>query len=86
MPEDKQEAKNDPVEQIEQAGKTLARVKEQISRRIVGQTAVVDLALTAILSGGHALVVGVPGPARPAGHPATAEARTSSSPPTARPS
>ena len=56
MPEDK----SDPVEQIEQAGETLARVKEQISRRIVGQAEVVDLALTAILSGGHALVVGVP--------------------------
>jgi MoxR-like ATPase len=58
------EAQNDPVEQIEQAGQTLARVKEQISRRIVGQAEVVDLALTAILSGGHALVVGVPGLAK----------------------
>ncbi len=37
MPEDK----SDPVEQIEQAGKTLERVKAQISRRIVGQAEVV---------------------------------------------
>ena len=55
---------NDPVEQIEQAGKTLKDIKQQISRRIVGQAEVVDLALTAILSGGHALVVGVPGLAK----------------------
>jgi MoxR-like ATPase len=58
------DAEKDPIEQIEQAGRTLAQVKEQISRRIVGQTEVVDLALTAILSGGHALVVGVPGLAK----------------------
>ena len=60
MPQDN----DDPIEQIEQAGETLARVKAQISRRIVGQAEVVDLALTAILSGGHALVVGVPGLAK----------------------
>ncbi len=60
MPEDK----INPVEQIEQAGETLKRIKQQISRRIVGQAEVVDLALTAILSGGHALVVGVPGLAK----------------------
>jgi MoxR-like ATPase len=58
------EDKNNPVEQIEQAGETLKRVREQISRRIVGQDEVVELALTAILSGGHALVVGVPGLAK----------------------
>jgi MoxR-like ATPase len=58
------DAEKDPIEQIEQAGRTLAQVKEQISRRIVGQTEVVDLALTAILSGGHALIVGVPGLAK----------------------
>ena len=58
------DAESDPIEQIEQAGRTLALVKEQISRRIVGQTEVVDLALTAILSSGHALVVGVPGLAK----------------------
>ncbi len=54
----------DPVEQIEQAGETLHRVREQVARRIVGQSAVVELALTAILAGGHALVVGVPGLAK----------------------
>jgi len=54
----------DPVAEIERAGDTLRRVKQQIAHRIVGQREVVDLALTAILSGGHALVVGVPGLAK----------------------
>jgi MoxR-like ATPase len=58
------EVENNPVEQIEQAGETLKLIKQQISRRIVGQADVVELALTAILSGGHALVVGVPGLAK----------------------
>ncbi|MDH3668956.1 MAG: MoxR family ATPase [Paracoccaceae bacterium] len=58
------EPTSDPIEQIEQAGQALVRVKEQIGRRIVGQDEVVELALTAILSGGHALVVGVPGLAK----------------------
>ncbi|MGF1554039.1 MAG: AAA family ATPase [Paracoccaceae bacterium] len=55
---------SDPVQEIEEAGRTLARAREQIARRIVGQEAVVELSLTAILSGGHALLVGVPGLAK----------------------
>ncbi|MEM8698246.1 MAG: MoxR family ATPase [Pseudomonadota bacterium] len=54
----------DPVAQVEQAGETLAKVQSEISKRIVGQEEVVRLALTAILSGGHALLVGVPGLAK----------------------
>ena len=37
---------------------------DQIARRIVGQEAVVDNLVTALLSGGHALLVGVPGLAK----------------------
>ena len=37
---------------------------QQVGRRIVGQTDVLDGILTAILSGGHALLVGVPGLAK----------------------
>jgi len=37
---------------------------EQVGRRIVGQTDVLDGILTAVLSGGHALLVGVPGLAK----------------------
>src|SRR5205085_3474955 len=36
----------------------------QVARRIVGQREVLDGILTAILSGGHALLVGVPGLAK----------------------
>ena len=39
----------------------LEKAKTAISARFIGQTDVVDLALGAILSGGHALLVGVPG-------------------------
>ncbi|MEM1345923.1 MAG: MoxR family ATPase [Pseudomonadota bacterium] len=54
----------DAIAQIEAAGADLARAREQIAKRIVGQRTVVDLALTAVLSGGHALLVGVPGLAK----------------------
>ncbi|HUF57405.1 MAG TPA: MoxR family ATPase [Thermohalobaculum sp.] len=55
---------DDPVAEIEAAGETLARARAEVAKRIVGQNEVVTLALTAILSGGHALVVGVPGLAK----------------------
>ena len=54
----------DPVGEIEAAGETLARARAEVAKRIIGQHEVVTLALTAILSGGHALVVGVPGLAK----------------------
>ena len=54
----------DPVADIEQAGERLSRAKSEIAKRIIGQDEVVDLSLTAILSGGHALLVGVPGLAK----------------------
>jgi MoxR-like ATPase len=37
------------------------RVREALSRVIVGQSEVIDLALVTLLAGGHALVEGVPG-------------------------
>ena len=46
------------------ASKSLARIKSETAQVILGQDQVVDLALTAILSGGHALLVGVPGLAK----------------------
>ncbi|MEM9059387.1 MAG: MoxR family ATPase [Pseudomonadota bacterium] len=55
---------SDPVAAIEQAGAELEKVKSEIAKRIVGQRTVVDQSLTAILSGGHALLVGVPGLAK----------------------
>ena len=46
------------------AGSQLERVRAEIANVILGQDDVVGLALTAILSGGHALLVGVPGLAK----------------------
>ncbi len=40
------------------------RLREQVARRIIGQTEVIDEILMAILAGGHALLVGVPGLAK----------------------
>ncbi len=54
----------DAVADIEAAGETLGEVRAQIAKRIVGQDDVVALSLTAILSGGHGLLVGVPGLAK----------------------
>ncbi len=54
----------DAVAEIEAAGETLTRVRAEIAKRIVGQDDVVSLSLTAILSGGHTLLVGVPGLAK----------------------
>jgi MoxR-like ATPase len=41
-----------------------ARLRSEVGRRIVGQQAVLDDLLVAVLAGGHALLVGVPGLAK----------------------
>src|SRR5687767_8664586 len=41
-----------------------ARLRAEVSRRIVGQEAVIEEILMALLAGGHALLVGVPGLAK----------------------
>ncbi len=51
----------DLVRDIEALGDRLAEAKAMISRRFIGQPRVVDLAMTALLCGGHGLLVGVPG-------------------------
>lgn len=54
----------DPVAEAERAADTLRQVRTEIAKRIVGQDEVVELTLSAILSGGHGLLVGVPGLAK----------------------
>lgn len=49
------------VAEIEALGAKLGEAKASIAQRIIGQDAVVDLALAAMLSGGHALLMGLPG-------------------------
>jgi MoxR-like ATPase len=52
------------VAEMERAGATLARAREAIGKRVIGQDDVVELVLTALISGGHALLVGAPGLAK----------------------
>ncbi len=49
---------------LETASAKLDKVKTEISNVVIGQETVVDLSLAAMLSGGHALLVGVPGLAK----------------------
>ncbi len=49
------------VAEIEALGSRLAEAKASINRRFIGQEKVVDLVLAAMLCGGHALLVGLPG-------------------------
>ncbi|RMC37650.1 AAA family ATPase [Paracoccus alkanivorans] len=49
------------VQEVEALGQRLAEARSSIERRFVGQHAVVEQVLAAILSGGHALLVGQPG-------------------------
>ena len=49
---------------LETASTKLDKVRSEISNIVIGQDTVVDLSLAAVLSGGHALLVGVPGLAK----------------------
>ncbi|MDK3017764.1 AAA family ATPase [Pseudodonghicola flavimaris] len=52
---------DDLVAEIEALEDKLARAKSSITRRFIGQERVVELTLTALLCGGHALLIGLPG-------------------------
>ncbi len=58
------EADDRIVEEIEATGEALGKVRQSIGEVIFGQNPVIDQALIAVLSGGHALLVGVPGLAK----------------------
>ena len=49
------------VADIEALGAKLASAKASISHRFIGQERVVDLTLSALLCGGHGLLIGLPG-------------------------
>ena len=55
---------SDDVEQLRRLAQAMVSLREQVALRIVGQQEVVDGVVTAILAGGHALLVGVPGLAK----------------------
>ncbi len=54
----------DDVEQLRYLVEAITRLRGQVAHRIVGQEDVVEGILTAVLSGGHALLIGVPGLAK----------------------
>jgi MoxR-like ATPase len=58
------EADRQIVNEIEAMGDKLAKARTAIGKVIFGQNDVIELALTAILGGGHALLVGAPGLAK----------------------
>jgi len=51
----------DLVVQIENLGAKLAEARTSIAARFIGQPRVVDLTLTALICGGHAVLIGLPG-------------------------
>ncbi len=54
----------DIVQEVERLGELVSRARQNIGNVIFGQTQVVDFTLAALLGGGHALLVGVPGLAK----------------------
>ena len=52
------------VQQLERLADAVTSLRTQVAERIVGQRDAVDGVLTALLGGGHALLVGVPGLAK----------------------
>ncbi len=57
-------APHDDVQQLQRLTEAVLRLRRQVAQRIVGQDDVIEGILTAILSGGHALLIGVPGLAK----------------------
>ncbi len=52
------------IEEVEAASAKINQIRAAASSKIYGQENVIDLALVTILSGGHALLIGVPGLAK----------------------
>ena len=50
--------------ELQHLNDTLARIRAEVGRVIIGQQAVIDLALITIVTGQHALIEGVPGVAK----------------------
>ena len=56
-----QTAPQDDVRQLELLVAAITHLRKQVAQRIVGQDEIVEGILSAILAGGHALLIGVPG-------------------------
>jgi len=55
---------SDDVQQLDRLVTAITHLRAQVAQRIVGQEEVVEGILTAVLAGGHALLIGVPGLAK----------------------
>ncbi len=55
---------HDDVQQLHRLVGAVSRLRTQVAQRIVGQEEVIEGILTAVLAGGHALLIGVPGLAK----------------------
>lgn len=55
---------SDLADRIDALGEKLGQARAQVAKRVIGQPDVVDLSITALLSGGHGLLVGAPGLAK----------------------
>jgi MoxR-like ATPase len=64
VPVETRQDPNHDVERLEQLAGARQRLLAQVRRQIVGQQEVIEGILTAVLAGGHALLVGVPGLAK----------------------
>ncbi|MCW3127576.1 MAG: magnesium chelatase [Bacteroidetes bacterium] len=53
-----------PYNELDKLRESVARIKEEVRKIIVGQDQMIDLLITAILSNGHVLIEGVPGVAK----------------------
>jgi MoxR-like ATPase len=58
------QAPHSDAQQLRRLAEAVESLRTQVARRIVGQQEVVEGILTAILAGGHALLIGVPGLAK----------------------
>ena len=58
---DPQEQAKNLSEALENGREVVAKVRDEVAKRVVGQTATVEGLLIALLSGGHVLMEGVPG-------------------------
>jgi MoxR-like ATPase len=58
------QAPSSDAQQLQRLAAAVESLRGQVARRIVGQQEVVEGILTAILAGGHALLIGVPGLAK----------------------
>ena len=54
-------AEQDPLKRVESAAQKLAAVHEEVGKLVVGQRDILEGALTCLVTGGHALLEGVPG-------------------------